>query len=332
MQFVPIAFALVVLALDSLHAQSTTGWFPCNGKTYTEATRAGRMSMSSFFPSLGPIPSGAPPLARTTECAEVTMPRWHLQRRNQRDRDDLGQVPACQQHQPKWLEEVAVVAPRGSRDDMCVVETLMASIYDNSNTTMDKTGNTTTLDSAVDIYTMDHRGTGRSSWLTCSTSVNINMNLGDAGDGSMLAAYSTTRAATDVSKIVSLLDKEKESYVYGVGYGTYLVERVMQLANKQIKGYISWSRKVAAHATKSFRLPTGHVNMNDVGHKSTNMSRLFSTSRPKIDATIETSVLTDLDKDVNGKASECNVFLVQQYGGTPGTALRKLNWCHSPPS
>ncbi|KAF0707172.1 hypothetical protein As57867_006635, partial [Aphanomyces stellatus] len=63
--------------------------------------------------------------------------------------------------------------------------------------------------------------------------------------------------ATDVSKIVSLLDKEKESYVYGVGDGTYLVERVMQLANKQIKGYISWSRKVAAHATKSFRLPTG---------------------------------------------------------------------------
>ncbi|KAF0700067.1 hypothetical protein As57867_009350, partial [Aphanomyces stellatus] len=120
-----------------------------------------------------------------------------------------------------------------------------------------------------------------------------------AGLCSMLAAYSTTSAVTDVSKLISLLDKGKESSVYGVSYGSYLVERLMQLANPQIKGYILDGVVSQSGSTRKQKLSFADwdVNMNEVGEVFLNQWKTYSGRPRQFTAAMMTATLTDLDKD-----------------------------------
>ena len=130
------------------------------------------------------------------------------------------------------------------------------------------------LGGAVDVYTMDHRGTGRSHRLTCEAAQietsgsptkgqitnsvlatcaqDVNIQLGSGAGiyplvqipfvrswdvASVLRSFSTTSAAMDLSKVITSIGNAN-TFVYGVSYGTYLVERLMQLENPSIKGYI----------------------------------------------------------------------------------------------
>ncbi|OQR83137.1 serine protease family S33, partial [Thraustotheca clavata] len=104
----------------------------------------------------------------------------------------------------------------------------------------------------MNIYTMDHRGVGRSSRLDTFCPLNstpktlegvapyyeqcfeaIKVEYGDDAP----KAFSVTSAASDIALIIQNQTQEN-AFVYGVSYGTYLVERLMHLAPSNVKGYI----------------------------------------------------------------------------------------------
>ncbi|EQC37928.1 hypothetical protein SDRG_04945 [Saprolegnia diclina VS20] len=121
----------------------------------------------------------------------------------------------------------------------------------------------------VDVYTMDHRGTGKSTYLECATTeaAAVGSPGGQTIDPSEMAAcienvrqiygndtaagWSSTSAAKDVASAIEVLTPDAETYVYGVSYGTLWVRRLMQLSPPTVKGYIldgiagpfsSWNR------------------------------------------------------------------------------------------
>ncbi|KAG6623792.1 Serine protease [Phytophthora cinnamomi] len=91
---------------------------------------------------------------------------------------------------------------------------------------------------------MDHRGTGHGTILKCEKAVNPDPSQVPAcakeleakyGD---LAAFSTTSAAMDVTTFISEHGNDYSTTLYGLGYGTMLVERIMHLDPPQVTGYV----------------------------------------------------------------------------------------------
>uniref|UniRef100_H3GEH8 AB hydrolase-1 domain-containing protein n=1 Tax=Phytophthora ramorum TaxID=164328 RepID=H3GEH8_PHYRM len=104
------------------------------------------------------------------------------------------------------------------------------------------------LNASVNVYTMDYRGTGRGTMLTCKTAKNSSSATEIAqfpecaqelqetyGD---LAAFSTTSAAMDLVTFISDHGNDFSTTVYGVGYGTVWVERVIHLDPPEVTGYV----------------------------------------------------------------------------------------------
>ncbi|GLE02724.1 hypothetical protein PINS_up011579 [Pythium insidiosum] len=111
------------------------------------------------------------------------------------------------------------------------------------------------LEGTTNIYTLDHRGTGRSFFLNCriaqaftpgsvgSTTVDFLEFPNCVKDvlfqiDNQTAAFSVTSAAKDIEYVINNVNTESDVIVYGASYGTYLVERVMHLAPPQVRGYI----------------------------------------------------------------------------------------------
>lgn len=108
----------------------------------------------------------------------------------------------------------------------------------------------------VDLYTVDHRGTGRSNFLECQAAQaytpgshgGVNIALDEVANcikdimfqiDNHTEAFSVTSAAKDVEYLVKTLNFDNSDvFVYGASYGTYWTERIMHLAPKEVKGYI----------------------------------------------------------------------------------------------
>ncbi|EEY67269.1 serine protease family S33, putative [Phytophthora infestans T30-4] len=139
--------------------------------------------------------------------------------------------------------------------------------------------------SSIDVYTMDHRGTGRSSFLDCMAAQAT--AEGSPGGAQLVLqelpycvkdilhqidnhteAFSVTSAARDLVYLLDVLENDTESsgvgdvYLYGTSYGTYLVERVMHLAPSQVKGYILDGVVSEAGSTPDTRLFFSHWDRN----------------------------------------------------------------------
>ncbi|OWZ22758.1 Serine protease [Phytophthora megakarya] len=105
------------------------------------------------------------------------------------------------------------------------------------------------LERKANVYTMDYRGTGRSTLLTCETYASTTVTNIDPtkvpdcaqelqdkyGD---LAAFSTTSAANDLVNFLSDYTNDAGTTIYGFGYGTMWVERVIHLAPPKVTGYV----------------------------------------------------------------------------------------------
>ncbi|KAJ0397023.1 hypothetical protein P43SY_003967 [Pythium insidiosum] len=108
------------------------------------------------------------------------------------------------------------------------------------------------LGGAVDFYTFDHRGTGRSEYIECE---GMRSNTEDGSDLSLnevaacldeintkydgqAAGFSVTSAARDVEHLIKTYLSEHHVFLYGYSYGTYLTQRLLQLEIPQVKGYI----------------------------------------------------------------------------------------------
>jgi pimeloyl-ACP methyl ester carboxylesterase len=108
-------------------------------------------------------------------------------------------------------------------------------------------------DPSLDLYAVDHRGTGRSGRLGCpqeddASAYGFYISPDEWPDciaslekqwGSDLAEFSTTAAAHDVGALVDLLaEPGKQTFVYGVSYGTYWAHRYLQLFPDQADAVI----------------------------------------------------------------------------------------------
>ncbi|KAG3153579.1 hypothetical protein PI124_g5342 [Phytophthora idaei] len=91
-------------------------------------------------------------------------------------------------------------------------------------------GRSTLLDCvAAEISTTDSRwgrGIALSEIPACAK--DLRMKFGD------LASFSTTSAATGVSTFISNFSNRASSIIYGVSYGTVMVERLMHLTRKTL--------------------------------------------------------------------------------------------------
>ncbi|TMW54982.1 hypothetical protein Poli38472_014753 [Pythium oligandrum] len=111
------------------------------------------------------------------------------------------------------------------------------------------------LNGTTSVYTMDHRGTGRSALLKCEAAEAFSAGSPGGAEVDMrevancvkdvlyqiegqTAAFSVTSAAKDIEFLVNGLNQDEDVFVYGASYGTYLTERLMHLAPSIVKGYI----------------------------------------------------------------------------------------------
>ncbi|RHY68197.1 hypothetical protein DYB34_006463 [Aphanomyces astaci] len=106
------------------------------------------------------------------------------------------------------------------------------------------------------IFTVDHRGTGRSGRLDCPAAQALSLgsrygstigleevpnclkDIHHQFGTNTAAAYSITNAAKDLAVLIETEMADYEVYLYGYSYGTMVVERVMHFSPPQVKGYI----------------------------------------------------------------------------------------------
>lgn len=95
------------------------------------------------------------------------------------------------------------------------------------------------------VYTLDQRGTGRSSQIVCDTSTSLDASAVQRCSqalsvvlGNNLVAFSLTSAAYDLVSLITLLHAKTEVFVYGLGYGSLVVERLLHFGIADVKGYI----------------------------------------------------------------------------------------------
>ncbi|KAG4037528.1 hypothetical protein PC123_g26908 [Phytophthora cactorum] len=213
MQLCSVLFLAAVIVQVSSGNKSTSktskfnGWYSCS-----EYTFSGTGSSD----------------AQTAECATYSAP--------------LCYPGVCEA--PEWVDQTVDIFVKrlpavGSKTATNVwllqggpVESQMATLY-------------TKLKGAANVYTMDHRGTGRSTFLDCSaaqaaTSGSPGGKIIDPSEVPScaqalerkygdLSSFSTTSAAKDLVTLVAEFSNGKDTIVYSVSYGSLLAERIMHL-------------------------------------------------------------------------------------------------------
>lgn len=104
----------------------------------------------------------------------------------------------------------------------------------------------------ADIYLVDHRGTGESTYLDCpvasqrpgSTSMSSYLKRCSeevrAAHGETLDGFTTTQVAHDVRRLIdSTATPEQKVFVYGGSYGSYLAHRLLQLEGVRVDGVVT---------------------------------------------------------------------------------------------
>ncbi len=96
-----------------------------------------------------------------------------------------------------------------------------------------------------DLYSLDHRGVGNSTRLGCPQEWDNVFDIGKCVDslqnqwGDDVKHFSATNAARDLGLLIDETKEEgKTVYVYGVSYGTYWLQRYLQILPNQADGVI----------------------------------------------------------------------------------------------
>ncbi|GAB9474176.1 hypothetical protein Gpo141_00011315 [Globisporangium polare] len=198
------------------------GWYPCH---------------KSLASHQAP-PSAIPPF----ECAEVQAPLCH-EGICSSDKSIGLFVKRLVAEKPMTPRKAMWFLQGGPGSSSATLESLMLAF--NATTQM-----------TVDMYTLDHRGTGRSNYLECQaaqafaagspggTGIDV-FEIPNCIQDIMFQidnhteAFSVTSAAKDVEYLIDMLHgNATDVFVYGGSYGTYWGERLMHLAPTKVKGYI----------------------------------------------------------------------------------------------
>ncbi|UIZ24562.1 hypothetical protein KXD40_008481 [Peronospora effusa] len=139
------------------------------------------------------------------------------------------------------------------------------------------------LSGKVNVYTMDQRGTGRSTLLDCiemptittaySSSSNFNVSQVPACAHALekkygpLSSFSITSAATDVVTFISDFSNGMNTIVCGISYGTMVVERLIHLNPREVTGYVldSVFTTSGAPRDKTLYVSASYTNYGKVG-------------------------------------------------------------------
>ncbi|TYZ60855.1 hypothetical protein PybrP1_011447 [[Pythium] brassicae (nom. inval.)] len=220
---VALALAVAAAPATSTSAPRINGWFPCHD------------SLAMDKPTTMPA-------APMFECAEVEVPLCYegICKSSKTINIFVKRIPAPKPTKPRKALWFLQGGPGMSSATMEIA--------------MKKFANFTS--GAVDMYTLDHRGTGRSNYLECQAAQafaagspsGVEIDMGEIPNcvkdvmfqiDNNPQAFSVTSAAKDVVYLINALNADDaEVYVYGGSYGTYWGSRVMHLAPKQVKGYI----------------------------------------------------------------------------------------------
>ncbi|KAJ0409262.1 hypothetical protein P43SY_006759 [Pythium insidiosum] len=231
-----LLYLLFTLSSAAAASAELLRWHPC--ALTTLETHAARLPTPNRSVARG-VERSADTAA---ECAMYSVPLCH---------DGV-----CRDEQNRSLEVFVKRLPakdRSSRNNVfmlqggpglasAALELVMQSLYDQ-------------LDGAFNVYTLDHRGTGRSNILDCvaaqaetsGSPMGRDVSAVEAAScasdlarhyGSDLSSFSVTSAAKDVEMIITREPAGSSTFVYGLSYGTAWAERLMQLQVPEIKGYV----------------------------------------------------------------------------------------------
>lgn len=107
-----------------------------------------------------------------------------------------------------------------------------------------------TFDQAIDVYMVDHRGTGASEFLECPVAVNTSRTMKEYAErcskeirkvyGARVDGFSTTESAADVRDLIaSTATPEQKVFVYGGSYGSYWAHRFLQLPDVRVDAVVT---------------------------------------------------------------------------------------------
>lgn len=199
----------------------------------------------------------------------------------------------------------------------------------------------------VNVYTMDHRGTGRSTLLNCvaaqatmsgspfGSDISVSEVPSCAKDietkyGKDLSAFSITSAATDVSTFITKFQGSSgQTFVYGVSYGTSVVERLIHLKNPAISGYIlDGISTTSGSDVKNFEyFSTWDNDFGEVGDYFMTFCAQDATCAAKfpslsLSATLK-NVISTFDTQPESK---CAALVRDITSGEPGVALESASY------
>ncbi|KAF0686299.1 Aste57867_21905 [Aphanomyces stellatus] len=196
------------------------------------------------------------------------------------------------------------------------------------------------LRGTFNVYTIDHRGTGRSELLGCDgtqaqtagsdggTTVTLDelprcLHEMQRNYDYQAAAFSITSAANDVAAVINSLP-ESEVYVYGVSYGTALVARLMHLSPAKVKGYVLDSVQSEDYTlwTDSPTYSNWDRDFGVVANRFLDLCTADSFCGPKFPTRNLRNDLTTLYAALDGGTSPCTTFVQAMGDDTPSNILR----------
>ncbi|ETP02962.1 hypothetical protein F441_20028 [Phytophthora nicotianae CJ01A1] len=162
------------------------------------------------------------------------------------------------------------------------------------------------LEGTVNVYTMDHRGTGRSTKPDC------------------VAAQVTTTGSPWGDEIDPFTNGAG-TIVYGVSYGTMFAERLMHLAPPQVTGYVLDGIATTSGAPEFFYASKWDNNFGEVGDAFLALGESDSNCKPHFDSnglnnTLQ-GVLEQFDHDPNSTCAAL-VNSTVETGESPSANLR----------
>ncbi|KAE8986200.1 hypothetical protein PF005_g21739 [Phytophthora fragariae] len=208
---------------SSSSSSGLNGWYPCSESTFSDEGGSGDQDAEC---AVYTAPLCYPGICETPEGVDSTVDIFVKR---------VVAVSGSDTATNVWIMQ------GGPGASSTAMESAMVELY-------------TRLDGAVNVYTMDHRGTGRSTLLDCvaaqatttgspsGSSIDLTEVPACAealekkyGD---LSSFSMTSAATDMATFISNYSNGADTIVYGVSYGTALVERLVHLDPPEVTGYV----------------------------------------------------------------------------------------------
>ncbi|ETN00404.1 hypothetical protein PPTG_24260 [Phytophthora nicotianae INRA-310] len=297
------AIAWAMVAIQSTDASNSTskgdlnGWYPCSEYTFSdEGSSTGQVAQCAVYSA----PLCYPGICETPPGVNSEVDVF------------VKRLPATAAD-PATTTNVWLLqgGPGASSTDL---EISMATLHSE-------------LEGTVNVYTMDHRGTGRSTKPDCVAAQvtttgspwDLQIKYGD------LASFSVTTAATDLATFISRFTNGAGTIVYGVSYGTMFAERLMHLAPPQVTGYVLDGIATTSGAPEFFYASKWDNNFGEVGDAFLALGESDSNCKPHFDSnglnnTLQ-GVLEQFDHDPNSTCAAL-VNSTVETGESPSANLR----------